>query len=138
MKRSLIIATAAIIAALAVSCGNKQTESMENTPDQVNITGTSELGGVTVLRDSTWADGTRELSVKPSNVCSSRIDVVVKDNVILNVTFTNGCPGNTLGVSNLIKGMSVDEAISRIEGIDCSEKGTSCPDQLSKALRLLQ
>lgn len=93
---------------------------------------------VTVLSDRTTDEGVRELSVKPSSVCSSQIDIAVKDGTIVSVVFTNGCPGNTMGVSKLVEGMSVEEAISRLKGIDCGGKGTSCPDQLAKALELFQ
>ena len=49
--------------------------------------------------------------------------------------FVGGCSGNTQGVARLIEGMDVDEAIKRIDGIDCAGRGTSCPDQLAKALK---
>ena len=71
---------------------------------------------------------------KTSGVCSTEIHVEVKDNVIENVEFVRGCPGNLFGISMLVKGMNIDEAIQRLQGIDCRGKGTSCPDQLSKAL----
>ena len=72
---------------------------------------------------------------KPTGVCSRQIDIDVEDNTIVKVTFTGGCSGNTQGVAALIAGMNIDEAISRIEGIHCGPRSTSCPDQLSKALR---
>lgn len=71
---------------------------------------------------------------KTSGVCSTEIHVEIKDNVIENVEFVRGCPGNLLGISMLVKGMNIDDAIQRLQGIDCRGKGTSCPDQLSKAL----
>ncbi len=71
---------------------------------------------------------------KTSGVCATEINFEVKDNVIENVEFVRGCPGNTLGLTALIKGMTVEEAVTRLKGIDCRGKGTSCPDQLSKAL----
>ena len=72
---------------------------------------------------------------KPTGVCSRQIDIDVEDNTIVKVTVTGGCSGNTQGVAALIAGMNIDEAISRIEGIHCGPRSTSCPDQLSKALR---
>ena len=72
---------------------------------------------------------------KTSGVCSSAIDFDVIDNKVTNVKFIGGCSGNTQGVSALIEGMDIDEAIKRIEGIRCGFRPTSCPDQLSKALR---
>ena len=68
--------------------------------------------------------------------CSRFIDVELEDNIVKSVVFTGGCNGNTQGVAALVKGMDVDEAIARIEGIDCNGRGTSCPDQLAKALKL--
>ena len=72
---------------------------------------------------------------KTSGVCSSAIDFDVVDNKVTNVKFIGGCSGNTQGVAALIEGMDIDEAIKRIEGIRCGFRPTSCPDQLSKALR---
>lgn len=67
-------------------------------------------------------------------VCSRAIQFEVDGNTIKKVHFVGGCSGNTQGVARLIEGMNIDEAISRIQGIDCGGKGTSCPDQLAKAL----
>jgi uncharacterized protein (TIGR03905 family) len=72
---------------------------------------------------------------KTSGVCSSAIDFDVVDNKVTNVKFIGGCSGNTQGVAALIEGMDIDEAIKRIEGIRCGFRPTSCPDQLSKALK---
>ena len=66
--------------------------------------------------------------------CSSKIIVDVEDNIVQDVQFIGGCHGNTQGISRLVKGMTVDETIKRLEGINCRGKGTSCPDQLAKAL----
>ncbi len=66
--------------------------------------------------------------------CASAIDVEVKDGVVESVRFIGGCNGNTQGVSALVKGMKVEEAISRLKGIRCGFKSTSCPDQLAQAL----
>ena len=71
---------------------------------------------------------------KTSGVYASEIHVDIKNNVIENVEFVRGCPGNLFGISVLVKGMNIDEAIEKLKGIDCRGKGTSCPDQLSKAL----
>ena len=68
-------------------------------------------------------------------VCSRAIDIDIENGVIQRVVFTGGCHGNTQGVAALIRGMEVNEAISRLAGIDCRGRGTSCPDQLSLALR---
>ncbi len=76
------------------------------------------------------------MDFKPHGVCAQMIRVEVKDDIVENVQFLGGCSGNTQGVASLVKGMNVHEAISRLEGITCGTKATSCPDQLSKALRL--
>lgn len=75
------------------------------------------------------------MDFKPVGVCSQLIRVDVEDNVIKNAEFIGGCIGNTQGVARLVKGMNVDEAISRLEGIKCGFKSTSCPDQLAQALK---
>ena len=67
--------------------------------------------------------------------CSKGIEITVEDNVVVEVKFIGGCPGNTTGVASLAKGMTVDEIISRLEGIKCGPKPTSCPDQLATALK---
>ena len=67
-------------------------------------------------------------------VCSSSIDIELKDGVIDSVQFTGGCNGNLQGIGALVKGMSPEEAISRLKGIKCGFKNTSCPDQLAQAL----
>ena len=71
---------------------------------------------------------------KTSGVCSREIIIEVDGNIIKKVTFIGGCQGNTQGVSSLVKGMQIDEVINRLKGILCGIKGTSCPDQLAKAL----
>ena len=71
-----------------------------------------------------------------SGVCSRQISIEISDdNVIESVKFLGGCNGNTQGISALVKGMDVEEAIERLEGIDCGGRGTSCPDQLANALK---
>ncbi|PHV70642.1 TIGR03905 family protein [Sporanaerobium hydrogeniformans] len=72
-------------------------------------------------------------SYKTKGVCSSEIQFEITDNIIQKVVFINGCPGNALGVARLVKGLTLQEAISRLKGIDCRGRGTSCPDQLAKA-----
>lgn len=71
---------------------------------------------------------------KTKGTCSTSIDVELKDGVIDSVRFTGGCNGNLQGISALVKGMKPEEAISRLEGIRCGFKPTSCPDQLAHAL----
>ena len=71
---------------------------------------------------------------KTKGVCSREIEITVEDNVVTAVKYIGGCSGNTQGVSALAVGMTVDEIISRLKGIKCGFKPTSCPDQLATAL----
>lgn len=75
------------------------------------------------------------ISYSPRGVCSRHIDIDVENGVIRAVTFTGGCAGNTQGVARLLIGMTVSEAIERLDGIRCGAKSTSCPDQVAQALR---
>lgn len=76
----------------------------------------------------------KKISYKTQGTCSSRIDITVDCDIIKEVRFTNGCNGNTQGVSRLVEGMHIDEAIKRLGGIRCGFRQTSCPDQLANAL----
>ena len=67
--------------------------------------------------------------------CSSAIDIEMDGNIIKSVVFTGGCNGNLQGISRLVEGMSAEDAITRLKGIKCGFKPTSCPDQLAKALK---
>ena len=73
-------------------------------------------------------------SYKTSGTCSREIKFDIEDNKIKDVIFVGGCSGNLQGISSLVKGMDIDMAISKLTGIDCNGRGTSCPDQLAKAL----
>ena len=75
-----------------------------------------------------------KITYKTSGVCSRSIDLEIENDVIVSAKYTGGCSGNTQGVAALVVGMSIDEAISRLSGIRCGLKPTSCPDQLAKAL----
>ena len=75
------------------------------------------------------------MKYKTSGVCSQLIEFDVVDDKVTNVKFVGGCSGNTQGVAALVEGMDINEAIKRMEGIKCGFKPTSCPDQLSKALK---
>ena len=67
--------------------------------------------------------------------CSRQIIIDVDDNgIIEQVTFVGGCNGNTKGISNLVKGMQIDDVIAKLKGITCGFRPTSCPDQLATAL----
>ena len=73
-------------------------------------------------------------SYKTKGTCSTQIDLELDGNVVHNVKFTGGCNGNLQGISALVKGMKPEDAISRLKGIRCGFKPTSCPDQLAHAL----
>ena len=84
-----------------------------------------------------------KINYRTQGTCSSFIEVEVENNKIKEVSFTGGCEvsftggcnGNLKGICSLVKGMEVNEVISRLEGIRCGNKNTSCPDQLCKALK---
>ena len=73
-------------------------------------------------------------SYKTTGTCSRRIELDIQNNIIQKVMFQGGCDGNLKGISNLVIGMSPKDAEARLKGINCGNRGTSCPDQLSKAL----
>ena len=75
------------------------------------------------------------MDYKTHGVCSSMIHVELDGDKINDVYFVGGCNGNLQGISSLVKGMKVEDAIERLDGIKCGSKATSCPDQLAKALR---
>ena len=72
---------------------------------------------------------------RTKGVCSRNISFDIVDDKVTNVRFDGGCSGNTKGVAQLVEGMDAVEAVRRLEGIRCGFKGTSCPDQLAKAIR---
>lgn len=73
----------------------------------------------------------------PEGVCASAINIEVDDGIIQSVDFSGGCNGNLQGISSLVTGMKVEDAISKLKGIHCGFKPTSCPDQLARALESL-
>ncbi|WP_432205266.1 TIGR03905 family TSCPD domain-containing protein (plasmid) [Cetobacterium somerae] len=75
--------------------------------------------------------------LKTKGVCAKEIGIKLNGDIIEKIEFFGGCDGNTVAIEKLVEGMKIDEVIKRLEGIDCSERGTSCPDQLSKLLKEL-
>ena len=71
----------------------------------------------------------------PRGVCSRKMTIEIEDGIIRSVQVDGGCSGNLQGISRLVEGMPVDEAISRMDGIRCGWKNTSCPDQMAQALK---
>ena len=75
------------------------------------------------------------ITYTPKGVCSRYMEIDVEDNVILEARVQGGCNGNLKGICSLLKGMTVADAIARMEGITCGGKASSCPDQLAQALK---
>ena len=75
---------------------------------------------------------------EPKGVCSRQMIIEVENEIIKSVEIIGGCAGNTKGVSVLVEGMNINEAIKRLRGIDCRGRGTSCPDQLAIALEKIK
>ncbi|WHH61750.1 TIGR03905 family TSCPD domain-containing protein [Petroclostridium sp. X23] len=76
------------------------------------------------------------ITYNTEGVCAKQITFSIDDNIVKKVVFHSGCDGNLQGISKLVEGMPVEEVIKRLSGIDCEGKGTSCPDQLAKALKM--
>lgn len=75
-----------------------------------------------------------EYRYTPQGVCSMQMIFEIEDEIIKSLKIIGGCPGNTVGVSKLVVGKTVDEVIEMLKGIPCGTKGTSCPDQVARAL----
>ena len=71
---------------------------------------------------------------KTKGVCSRSIEFEIENDTVKSVKFNGGCNGNTQGIASHVKGMKVDDVITRLKGTDCNGRGTSCPDQLARAL----
>ena len=76
-----------------------------------------------------------EFTYKTRGTCSREIAFEVENGKVKNVQFYGGCNGNLKGIGALVEGMDIDEVITRVEGITCGMKATSCPDQLAQALK---
>lgn len=75
-----------------------------------------------------------EYIYNPQGVCSMRMIFDIENNIVKSLKIIGGCPGNTVGVSKLVEGKNIDEIIQLLKGIQCGNKGTSCPDQIAEAL----
>ena len=128
MKKILILAIAAMF------CATVQAQEKTVT-NQVKLE--VVVDDYKIIKDEV-VDGIRYVVAAPSaTVCSKQIDIQIQDGIIQSVVYTRGCDGNAKGIGALIKGMSVEEAIRRLEGITCGKRPTSCPDQLAKVLKSL-
>ena len=122
-----------MLAMICVAASAQERVKMENHEQKIeNI-----VDDYKIITDEV-KDGVRYVTAAPSaKVCSKQIDIVIKDGVIQKVVYTRGCDGNAKGIGALIKDMTVEEAIKRLEGITCGKRGTSCPDQLARILKSL-
>ena len=92
---------------------------------------------VTLISDNT-ENGIRHTTFQTcALVCSELIDIETSGDTIKTVRFTAGCNGNLQGIGALVAGMKIQDAITRLQGIQCNGRGTSCPDQLARALKKL-
>ena len=128
MKKIMVVIASMMLAAAAAGA---QENTAVQTAEQVTV------DDYKIVSDKT-SDGIRYVVATPSaKVCSKQIDIQIKDGIIQSVVYTKGCEGNAKGIGALIKDMSVEEAVKRLEGINCGKRGTSCPDQLAKVLKSL-
>lgn len=110
----------------------------QKTMDNVQAVQVAVVDDYVIVSDEV-VDGVRCIVATPSaKVCSKQIDIEIKDGIIQKVVYTRGCEGNAKGIGALVKDMTVEEAIRRLEGITCGKRGTSCPDQLAKVLKALK
>ena len=129
MKKIIIAIFAALV---AVAAGAQEQQQVQNQVMEETV------NDYKIVSDEV-VDGVRYVTATPSaKVCSKQIDIEIKDGIIQKVVYTRGCEGNAKGIGALIKDMSVEEAIRRLDGITCGKRGTSCPDQLAKVLKSLK
>ena len=81
----------------------------------------------------------KKIQYQTQGTCSKFINVTIGDDgLVADVEFMGGCPGNTVGIAQLVRGMKPEDVIKRLEGLRCGFKPTSCPDQLAKTLKLFR
>lgn len=78
------------------------------------------------------------ITYTPTGVCSRKMEIDYENGKIVNIHVLGGCNGNLKGIASLLKGMEIEEAIKRLEGLTCGMKTTSCPDQIAKALKSIK
>jgi uncharacterized protein (TIGR03905 family) len=136
MKRIIIIATM-LFAGSALFAQQKNMETVQNPQVSPAVQTIPVVDDYQVISDEV-RDGVRYVTATPSaKVCSKKIEIEIVEGIIRKVVYTRGCEGNAKGIGALIKDMSVEEAIRRLEGITCGKRGTSCPDQLARILKSL-
>lgn len=127
--------TVCVLLFMGMTLSAQEQKAVENVPQQVQVVDTEDYA---IVKDEV-VDRVRYVVATPSaKVCSKQIDIEIKDGIIQKVVYTRGCEGNAKGIGALIKDMTVEEAISRLDGITCGKRGTSCPDQLAKVLKALK
>lgn len=87
-----------------------------------------------MLKSSKKGGSFMQYKFRPEGVCSQEMMVDIENGIIKNARIIGGCAGNTVGLTNLLIGMTVEEAIKRLKGIPCGYRTTSCPDQMAKGL----
>ena len=92
---------------------------------------------VVLISDQQEGDVRKASFLTCGAVCSSQVDIELEGETLRSVRYTGGCHGNTQGIGALVVGMKKSDVIARLEGIDCKRRGTSCPDQLARALKML-
>ena len=127
MKRKLLLLTALVVSALT---GMRA---------QTDVTSTyitnADFESTTFSQKYTNSSGSNTRYVyEPEGVCSSEMIFDIEDDIVKSLKVINGCDGNLKGISSLVVGMHIDEVISKLKGIECGFKNTSCPDQIAKAL----
>ena len=128
------IMTAFVLLTAGMTLNAQEQKAMDN----VQAVQVTEVDDYVIVTDE-MVDGVRCIVATPSaKVCSKQIDIEIKDGIIQKVVYTRGCEGNAKGIGALVKDMTVEEAIRRLEGITCGKRGTSCPDQLAKVLKALK
>ena len=131
MKRFIIML---FVASMTFMAAAQEKQEVKVQKMEINVT----ADDYRIISDEV-RDGVRYVSAAPSaKVCSKQIDIEIRDGVILKVVYTRGCEGNAKGIGALIKDMTVEEAIRRLDGITCGKRGTSCPDQLARVLKAIQ
>ena len=80
-------------------------------------------------------NGVDIVQYQPKGVCSKMMQIRIIDNIIEDVEFVGGCAGNLSGIGVLVKGLNINEVITKLQGIPCGSRPTSCPDQLTKGLK---
>ena len=134
MKRLIIAIAMMLCAAVGYAQDQNDMQNIQTVAPAVTV----NVDDYQIVSDEV-KDGVRYIVAVPSaKVCSNKIEIEIVDGIIMKVAYTRGCDGNAKGIGALIKGMSVDEAIRRLEGITCGKKPTSCPDQLARILKSLK